>query len=138
MGKPLPRNNNKKFVLFLWMFPQGSVHLELLCTDITQPAGSLWLFMWKRHLGQWLVKCVETILRKYWKSQNTFKNSMNVFWLPGKDVNISDIFYKKEKVYLNGQFPSSPTYSVKNLRSTALWLYHFWVIKQFRKKSNYI
>ena len=38
MGKPLPRNNRKNLVPFLLMFPQGSIHLELLSTDITQPA----------------------------------------------------------------------------------------------------
>ena len=111
----------KNLVPCLLMFPQGRVHLEVLSTDITQPAGSLWLFMWKRHLGQWLVKCVEKILRKNWKSQNTFKNSMNVFFfIPRQRYKHFQYILQNEKVYLIDRFPISPTYSVRNLRSTAL------------------
>ena len=97
-------------MLFWLMFLWGSVHLEILSTHITKPAGSLWLFMRIRQLGQWLVKCVENILRQNWKSQNTFKNSMYFFLLSGNEI----------KIYFIGSFPSSPTYLIKNLGSTAL------------------
>ena len=110
----------KNLVPFLLMFPQGSVHLELLSTDITQPAGSLWLFMWKRHLGQWLVKWVEKILRKYWKSQNTIKKTAWIFLIPRQRYKHFQYLLQKQKVYLIGRFPSSLTYSVKNSRSTDL------------------
>ena len=56
--------------------------------------------------------------KKKIKSQNTFKNSMTIFWFPGKDIQLSEIFKKKSnKVDVIGSFPSSPIYSVKNLRS---------------------
>ena len=74
------------------MFPRGSVHLEIISTDITQPAGSLELFMWKTDLGQSLVKYVEDISRKDWKLQNTFKNSMDIFLFPMKEIQIFSIF----------------------------------------------
>ena len=119
MGKLLHRNT-KNTVPFLQMLPWGSVHFEILSADITRPSGSLWFFMGKRHLGQWLVKYVENILIKNWKLQNTLKNSTDVFLFEIKDIKISDIFYQIKKVNLKGSFPRSSTYSVKNLRSTAL------------------
>ena len=103
---------------FLLMFPQGSVHLQSLSTGIPKPAGSFWLFMWKIHLRQWLVKCVEKILRKNWESQKkTFNNTMNIFLIPRK--RFKNIL-QHQKVYILGSFPSSPTYSVTTLNSTAL------------------
>ena len=108
-------------MLFLFMFPQFLVHLELLSTDITRLAGSLWLFMWKRHIGQWLMKCVENILRKYWKSQNTFKKQHEPFLIPRQRYKYSRYLLQKEKVYLIGRFSSSTIYLMKNLRSTALY-----------------
>ena len=35
--------------------------------------------------------------KKLLKITKHIKNSMNVFWFLGKDINISDIFYKKKK-----------------------------------------
>ena len=79
------------------MFPWGSVPLEILSTDITQPAESLWLFIGKQHLGHWLVKCVEKISRINWKSKISFKNSMDIFLFPVKDIKISCMFYTIKK-----------------------------------------
>ena len=36
------------------------------------------------------------------------KKSMNVFWFPGKDINISNIFYKKQNIILLAYFPVVP------------------------------
>ena len=118
MGKPLPRNTNKKWCLFVNV-SLGSVLLNILSTDITQPSGSLWLFMWKRHLGKWLVKCVENISQKNWKSHNTLKSAWNFFILSERYKNFRYIL-QIWKVNLMASFPSSPTYSV-NGKKLVLW-----------------
>ena len=81
----------KKNVLFWLMVHWGSVHLEILYTNITQPPGSLWLFIWKRHLGQWLVKCVEKILGTKVKITTHLKQN-DFFLFLGKDITNSDVF----------------------------------------------
>ena len=64
--------------------------------------------MWKRHLGQWLVKCVENISRKKWTLQNTFKNSMEFVLILSERFKNSLYILQNWKVYLIASFPRSP------------------------------
>ena len=94
--------------------------------------------MWKRHLGPWLVKCVEKTFRamtgemrgkdfrKILKITKHIKIQHEPFLNPRQRYKYFQYLLQKEKVYLIGRFPSSPIYLVKNLRSTSLYtLFNF-------------
>ena len=97
MGKPLPRNNKKKNIAF---FVNVSSGFSSSWTSFHRYHPASWIFVIiyvEKTLGQWLVKCVEKIFKKLLKITEHIRNIMNFFWFPGKDTNISDIFYKKKK-----------------------------------------
>ena len=91
------------FSVFLFMFPRCSVHLGILSTDITKPAWPFWLFMWKRQLGQWLVKCVKNILRRRKKHQTLFFNRKNIYFY-SQAKKVFDIFYNIKIFFLIESF----------------------------------
>ena len=55
---------------------------------------SMWLLMWKRHLGQYIVKSVENISRTTENHRTFAKKEPQFCWSPVKDINISDTIYK--------------------------------------------
>ena len=64
--------------------------------------------MWKIHLSQCMVKCVENISRMIWEWRNTSTNSHNFCWSPLQDIKISDIFYKIKNLNLKLVYPVLP------------------------------
>ena len=61
--------------------------------------------------------------RKILKITKPIKIQHERFLNPRQRYKYFQYLLQKEKVYLIGRFPSSPTYLVKNLRSTALVVY---------------
>ena len=62
--------NQKNLCAFL-MFFDVQLDLENLSTNMTLSTWFMWLSMWKRHLWQCIVKCVEGHKRENWEKRNT-------------------------------------------------------------------
>ena len=63
----------------------------------------------------------EQDFKKILKIKKHIKRQHERFLIPRQGYKYFRNHLQKEKVYLIGQFPSSPTYLVKNLRPTVLW-----------------
>ena len=134
MGKPMPKNN-KTINCRFWKCFLGV--LEILSTDITQPARSLWFFLWKRLLRQLLVNCVERISRRKLKiTKHLKKQNKHILIASQRYQNLRYILQNKKKCLFTRQFFSSPTHLIKNPRSTALWGVEFYHISSFSVSSQ--
>ena len=113
MRKNMPRSNKKIGCLFVNVFSGFSLS---------------WNSLHRYHPPSWIfvIIHVENTFRamngemcgKIWKSESTFENSMNM--IPSQRYENFRYILESQKVYLLGSCPSSPTYTVKNLRVTAL------------------
>ena len=87
--------------LFLTMFYDVQFVLEILCRNMTLLTWSMWLSMWKRHVRQGLIKCVENISRIIWEWWNIWKKLTQLFLVPSPryhDFRYIYIFNPKPKL----------------------------------------
>ena len=112
---------------FLLVFSQGSVHLELLSTDI---------HVEKTFRAMTSEMCGEDF-KKIPKITKHIKKTAWMFLIPWQRYKHFQYLLQKAKYYFIGLFPSSPTYSVKSLRSTAFKL-HFFLISSLSLGLLYI
>ena len=87
----------KMFVLFLRMFSHLLFHLELFSTHMTSITLYMCVFMCKKHLKHFHVNCVGNMSRKRREHTNHMQKSISLFFIPVKDIQIPNIFFKIPK-----------------------------------------
>ena len=88
--------NQKKKLCFFFKCFYLPFYLELSSTHVTSTTSYMYLFMCKRHLKHFHVKCVETILIKKEITKH-MQDSISLFLIPVKDIKIADIFFQIQK-----------------------------------------
>ena len=117
----------------LWIIKKFSAFF----VNISSGFSSSWTSFHRYHPASWIFVIIH--VEKTFRAQageicgNNFKKTLKItkhiekqherFLIPRQRYKHFRYFWQKGKVYLIGQFPSSPTYSVKNFGSTAL---HRW------------
>ena len=94
--------------IFLLMFSDVPFCHEILSTNVTVPTKSMWLSIWKRHLMQCIVKCVESFSIKSENHETPTTKHHFFVWFLVEDINISDIFYKIQNLKGGTVFPVVP------------------------------
>ena len=119
MGKPSPRNKK---------------NISAFYVNVSSWFSSSWTSFHKYHPASWIIVIIHMEktframngemcgkhFRKILKITKHIKKQHECFLIPKQRYKHFRYFLQREKVYLIGQFPSSPTYSIKNLRSTDL------------------
>ena len=109
-------------------------HLETFSTNVTRLAWSMWLSMWKRHLGHFKKKKRE--------SRNTWKRSI-IFFFQVEDIEISNTFYKIQNFLGTWWSSIITTCLIKLLRtgpfvkfSAKFWSLSVEIRNNFKKSSS--
>ena len=103
--------------IFLRRYSHGStVYSHVYGTGCT---SSMWLFMWKQHLGQCNVTCVKTVFNDKKKPQDTRKKAQVFFWFLLK-ISTFQTLYINRKIKKCDQFFRYSHYCLESLRLSVI------------------